>query len=638
MSQALMEEAKPISDASQKRCVPTEHFCEASLIEPCWLPPLVLIAALGIGISVYAWFWQHSLDVWWSMGHDRHTHYMFGLNLAMDVRTGDLMRLFHDFDRMRVWGPLHPVLVALVELVGGPDHRLAVLPSLAGWIMTMWFAFLIPRRLLPSGGNAAGLLAAFFVAVSPAHRAYATDVMYESLGAGLTLAAIYLYLVVLQEGMRRAAVLLGLALSALFLHKYTYWLFVVFGITFGEFARQPRAWLDFGLSLCRRDRLPSWALAELKQPLNWIALTLAGAAVTIAITGGGMVHLGRWNVSMQEPHNFVHAAYIAFFIRVAWWWRQTGRAWSLEWPGPLRTVLLWHGPVIALWFLLPKRLSYFVWYLGFANDQPRESVPFMHGLPYYHQGLTDDYLSLSWGLYLLGGMVVLALLAWRKLKPGAAALFFLLLLAIFLTCQHPVLKNRLMHTWIASAWILGSIGLVYAVQEIAGLLSTKARPWAAGCACVILISLQTPGLLEPGRAQEGGLKPTEPSPLRIPDTYLPALADAKNPTILSNVSARFIWTWTFIEYHHHQNMAAEIKNFKSYDGDPDAAKHWLATTRSDALVLIDIHPGTTYDWKTDEYVDLTAFQQALAEQTMWVQSQRWEMPEGVTITLWKKSG
>jgi len=56
------------------------------------------------------------------------------------------------------------------------------------------------------------------------------------------------------------------------------------------------------------------------------------------------------------------------------------------------------------------------------------------------------------------------------------------------------------------------------------------------------------------------------------------------------------------------------------------------------LVLIDIRPGTRYDWKTNEYVDLSAFRHALEEQSVWMLAQRWEKPEGVTITLWKKSG
>ena len=161
MSQMLMEEAVPATARVAPDTAPTTE----NTLGPHWLPPLVLLAAIGLAAFIYAGFWEHSRELWWWMGHDRHTHYMYGLNLAMDLRTGDIVRLFHDFDRMRVWGPLHPFLVAGVELIAGPDHRLAVLPSLAGWILTVWCAFLIPRRLLPSGGNAAGLLAAFFEAV-----------------------------------------------------------------------------------------------------------------------------------------------------------------------------------------------------------------------------------------------------------------------------------------------------------------------------------------------------------------------------------------------------------------------------------------------------------------------------------------
>src|SRR5260221_12659103 len=105
MSQAVMDEVAPAPASA----LPLGPPAAASALGPRWLPPLVLISAVAAGISVYAWFWQHSLDLWWSMGHDRHTHYLFGLNLAFDLCTGDFGRLFHDFDRMRVWGPLHPV-------------------------------------------------------------------------------------------------------------------------------------------------------------------------------------------------------------------------------------------------------------------------------------------------------------------------------------------------------------------------------------------------------------------------------------------------------------------------------------------------------------------------------------------------
>jgi len=628
-----MDEATP----STLPITPVSEPAPATGLGPRWLSPLVLCAAALLGAFVYYGFCQHSRDLWWWMGHDRHTHYMFGLNLALDIRTGELGRLFHDFDRMRVWPPLQPLLIALVELIGGPNHQLAVLPSLAGWVLTMWCAFLIPRRLLTTGGDFAGLIAAFLVTVSPAHRAFATDVMHEGLGAGLSLAIFYLYLATLQEQSRRYAIGLGLTLSALFFHKYNYWALVCFGLIAGKFLRQPKAWLQFGLSLCRRDRLPAWIVGEFKQPLNYIALIFASAAAYVAITGGGVVTLGGRDISLTEPHNFVHFAYIALFLRAAWWWFKAGQAWSLAWPATLRPVLLVHGSAMALWFLMPKRLSYFLWYLGPTNnDQVRESLTFMHGLPTYIQGAQEDYLTLPWGLYLLVGLVFLALVSWPKFKPGAAALFCFLLIATYLTCQHPMVKHRLMHSWIAMSFVLAAAGAVFAVQEAVTLISRDWRPWAAALCCAILIGLHVPGLFEEGRAQEGGLKPREPSPLKITDTYLPALADAENPTIVSNVSTRFLWTWTFIEYHHHQNMSGEIKNFKSFEGHPEVAKRWLETTRSDALVLIDIKPQTMYDWPTKEYVNLAAFHQALGEQNAWTQTERWDLPEGVSITIWRK--
>ena len=499
MSQMLLEEpaAPPIETAPPQATVAQTYAhwsgtpnvlapaSEISLGFP-WMPALVLGLAIAAGIGVYAFVWQHSRELWWWMGHDRHTHYMFGLNLAFDLRTGDVIRLFHDFDRMRIWGPLHPMLVAAIELVAGPDHRLAVLPSMCGWIMAIWFAFLIPRRLMDGGGNAAGLIAACLVAASPAHRAFAGDVMLESLGAGLSLAAIYLYLIVLQEQSRRSAILLGLTLTALFLHKYNYWLLVVLGLTVGEFARQPAAWLRWFVGQTflsaepakgaagRQECLPhGWIIGELKQPLNYIALACAAAAIAVVVTGGGTIGLGRWTVSIQEPHNVLHLAYVAFFLRLAWWWKKTGRTWSAAaMPATLRTVLLWHLGAVAVWFLLPKRLSYFFWYLGPNNDdQQRESVTFMHGLPTYVNGLQEDYLSLSWGIYLFGGMLAIGVMVMAaaifkrsQLKPGSAALLFFFLIAACLTCQHPMLKHRFLHSWIAAGWIIGAIGLISAMR------------------------------------------------------------------------------------------------------------------------------------------------------------------------------
>jgi hypothetical protein len=239
-------------------------------------------------------------------------------------------------------------------------------------------------------------------------------------------------------------------------------------------------------------------------------------------------------------------------------------------------------------------------------------------------------------LWLLAGAAGVALLAAWKLRRGSLALACFLLISVYLTCQHPMLKYRFLHSWVAAGFVLGAVGLVFVIHRLVGVISKELRPWASGIACALLVGLHAPVLLEPGHAQEGGLNAREPSPVRITEAYLPALADARQPAIVANVSARFLWTWTFIERHHHQNVMTDIKNLRSFE-DARAAKHWLDTTPCDALVLIDIRPGTAFYWKTKEAVDLSALRQAVSRHAAWIQTQSWELPDGVSIGLWTRS-
>ena len=156
-----------------------------------------------------------------------------------------VLGLLRELDGAAMWPPLHGILAAVLLTVGGFDHRLAVVPSLAGWAMTIVFGFLIARRMVPRGGNLAGAVAALFIALSPSHRAYATDVMLESLGAGLSLAVLYAYLVVVQQPARprRAGFWLALLLTALVLEKYNYYALVVVALAASELLSHPaRYW------------------------------------------------------------------------------------------------------------------------------------------------------------------------------------------------------------------------------------------------------------------------------------------------------------------------------------------------------------------------------------------------------------
>src|SRR5437016_5697519 len=137
-----------------------------------WGPLLVACAGIVLALLAYSRFLEVAPHLWTSGIHDRNAHYWLGLGFALDFRHLDLVHFMGDLHAARVWTPLHALLVGLVLGVGGPDYRLAVLPSLVAWVGTAVFAFLIARRAVSRGGDLAGLAAAAFVLASPAHQAF----------------------------------------------------------------------------------------------------------------------------------------------------------------------------------------------------------------------------------------------------------------------------------------------------------------------------------------------------------------------------------------------------------------------------------------------------------------------------------
>src|SRR5262249_51747094 len=152
-------------------------------------------------------------------------------------------------------------------------------------------------------GNLAGLAALLFVLGGPVHRGYATDIMLESLGAGLTLATLWCYLVAVQDRSRAAARWLGVALTLLFFEKYNYWLIVLFAVALasvpelwrrcGPAARAWLAALDWR-ALLRREAL---------RPSSWLIAGIVIASAVIYRRGDRPFMLGGREVSLYPPYN-----------------------------------------------------------------------------------------------------------------------------------------------------------------------------------------------------------------------------------------------------------------------------------------------------------------------------------------------
>lgn len=597
---------------------------------------LVLLAGTILAGVEYARFLETPRALWYSAEHDRNAHYFNGLSLALDLRSLDVIHILRDLDSARVWGPLHAVITGSLMAVCGPDYRLAILPSLAAWVGTALLGFLIARRALAQGGVLAGLTAALFILASPAYRAFAVDIMLESLGAFLTLLVVYCHVRVTQDRTATSARALGLALTALFFLKYNYWLLVLIPLLVTPLVSQPGYWYELSASSTAKISWRRWLKAQARHPLNYLIAVILLALLGVVVSGGfGFTIAGR-SISVRSGENLSHAAYVLLFLRALPWWRRAG--WSvvrrLDFPMP--QLFSWHAVPVAIWFLWPKRLSYFVWYLtrNHGGDVAQRDVG--AGALYYWQHLGLDYHVGAWSLAVAAGLALLALPAWRKLRPGGAVVLLVFAFAAILAVRYPSHRSRFMHSWLAAGWVVAGIGFA---QLIAWLPAINSRiRTAVGAATVaLLVLVHLPGVIQPGHAPEGGVRAARPCLLELSDRYLPALADAHHPAIFSQEPIKFFSSWTYLQrYGRLARLETSLRGEPTEAEFPRAFDQWLDQSACDVFVFLDFPKGS----KLYEGCQLPGYRQVpevLADRDDFHLFDRQDYPQyGCAVTIWKR--
>jgi hypothetical protein len=603
---------------------------------------LVLLAVLGAAVAaagfLYWQFLETSRSLWGEGVHDRNAHYLFALRLATDLRRWRIVQFIVDLDSARVWPPLYGVLASVVLLVGGLDYRLAVLPSLAAWTGTVVFGFLLARRAVPRGGNVAGLVAALFIAASPAHRAYATDIMLESTGACLSLAALYCYLVSLQGRSLAAGRWLGLALSALFLLKYNYWLLAILALTASTAVMYRR---QIPAVLRRVVAAFDWrnaARTELREPLNYV---LAGVLLLIAgvyLHGDRPFIVGGATISLYPPHNITHVAYILVFVRLARWWFMSGRERIANLPLRVRQLTYWHVVPMAVWFLLPKRLGYFLWYLSPANAEPGRTSSFAAGLADYARWAVNDYHVGVWSAVTVGVLVLAALASCRSLRPGGAVVLWLVLFGTFLGSSHPNRKGRFLHSWLAASWVAAGVGVAGLTYGSRSERWRRLQPWLAGAALGSMAVTHLPGLAAPAHAQEGGPHVAQPSLLELTDYYLGELTPTHRLVLLTTMDFKPLAQWTYLErFGSLDGMEDVWYGFGPAGGaNREGFRHWLGTTDCDTIVVCESLPGATGLNQFGERDLHREMIDVLANQTIFTPVARRELAHlSAAVTVWR---
>src|SRR5437870_833442 len=107
------------------------------------VPAIVAAVATACAVAMFATYYQHPEELWRNLWHDRSAHYGYGLDVAIGLRTLNPLQFLAALEAVRLWAPLHPTLLGVILAVGGIDYRLAILPSLVGWVMTIVLTWLI---------------------------------------------------------------------------------------------------------------------------------------------------------------------------------------------------------------------------------------------------------------------------------------------------------------------------------------------------------------------------------------------------------------------------------------------------------------------------------------------------------------
>ncbi len=608
------------------------------------LPLLLVVAvALTLAVTQYRQFLDAHRQLWYSGTHDRSAHYLYAQKLAGDLRNGRVFRWLEDVNSARVWTPLQAILASATLAVGGYDYRIAVWPSLAGWVLTIVFGFLVARRLVPRGGNLAGAIAVLFIGLSPAHRAFATDVMLESLGAGLSLAVLYAYLVTVQrEGGERSARWLGIALTALFLHKYNYWLLVLLAVAASETLYWRRELLQAGRAYFDAVDWRGVIRSQLRTVSNYALLVVLGLVVAIQLHGDRpFIWRGR-ELTVFPPHNVMQIAYWIVFIRLLVWWRNAGRVWTDSVDVRLQQVIRWHLWPAAWWLALPKHVGPFVWYLTFGNRGDGQDAPALQGLKDYVGWSVSEYHVAAACALLALGLTIVALLAARKLNRGGTAVFALFLVAAFLSVMHPNRKARNLHSWIPAVWVCAGAGAAVLVHGRLTARQPSLRPWLAAATLGGVAFAHFANGVPQAHALEGGPQSALPCLLDVTDCYLPDLDGNRPVTILSAVSLGPLGQWTFIDRYGSLARLEDHRFAFGPAGEPNrqAFREWMRTTSVEMVVFIEAMPGplAQTSWEAISETPLHAeLRDVLNEQEVFRLTRREEFPRhGCAVTVWKR--
>ncbi|MDC7787198.1 hypothetical protein PQJ75_10895 [Rhodoplanes sp. TEM] len=621
-----------------------------------WIAVAAVAAiALATAVATFLAYAAAPDALWVDVHHDRNGHFGFGLDLALALRGGDPVAFVSHLAKAVVWPPVNGLVLSGVLLVGGLDHRLAILPSLLGWSATVILTAMLARRLLdpprtgsadpaPAAGASAAVAAAVAGALalsSPAFALLGADVMLEGLGAALSALALLCFARAMDAPADRARWrALGIVLTVLFFHKGNYWglVLVALAVTAAIGARAPLGRLLRDALAWAAARRPGRVLAGLaRDPLLIAAFVLAVAIAALYRRGPTSLDLFGRSVSLYPPENLVTVAYALVFARLAIAWIRLRPALAPRLGVPGLSILAWHVLPVAVSFLIPKRLSAFLWFIGPSNAPAGSGFDPLQGATYYAGVAATAFHASPGAAIAAAALFVAGLLGWRRWSPGGRAAFVLALVGAAGVAVHPYHQGRFLASWLFAVWIGAGAGaglLVGLAARQAPLLLLRAG-LAVGLSTTVLAAAvlwrapPTTAVLAAANRYPG------PSALALVRGAQPALAGARLIGVASTTGRTPFFAWAL---HVGCRCAVPVESPWLVAGAPrDAVARtvagWLATTPADRLLVVDV-PLSAQSLPEPGFLGVL---DAVAAQTRFVPRARLAVPDqAATVTVWER--
>lgn len=604
---------------------------------------LALIAVVAAACAIMTLRDYHAAPdlLWRDIYHDRNGHYDFGLTLALALRELNPIDFLSQVEKSRVWGPFHGLVLSVIQLVGGIDYRLAIVPSLIGWTVTVIFSALIAFRFFtdPAQRAFAAVIAAAFVMASPTFGMLGSDVMLEALGAALSAIGLWAWIVAREDlQSSRRWRFLAIVLTLLFFHKGNYWGLLV--------ASLGAVWLaqDFGkLVTLARSALPNVSVTRVLSALIRDPLLIASAAVALAVIaimlrGPTAIELFGKPVSLYPPANLATAAYALLFVRLAILWRQHRS--SIE---PLlgvsgRQVFLWHVVPVAISFLLPKRLSTFLWFVGPSNSGAKGSYRLMDGVIIYWDSFSAGFSSAPWVAVLALVLFAVALLRLRSFSRQTWIVFAFAGISLLAVLIHPQRQGRFLGSWIFAVWIGAGVGAGVLLGLLLPLRLHILR-WVAATIIVAAFAYSLTRQTPSSQSYFHSIRTvTGPSNIDLVRPVLPDIRRARTLGMAATFGKSQLLHWTA------QEDCKCRKEFAAFDPGAGnsrsdvraAALEYFARSRADRIVLIDAKSDKlVLDVLGWEYDKLAGIVDAAQAQQRYARVAEYQVPAyGARVSVW----